>query len=238
MRLAIIPARGGSKRIPRKNLRSFCGRPMIEWSILAAQASKCFDRIVVSTDDLEIAETARAVGAETPFLRPLDLADDYTPTVPVIQHAIGELAARSWCPTEVCCIYAAAPFLRSIDIRRGLEILLETESDFAMAVTSFPYPIQRALRIIPRGRIEMINPKYVLTRSQDLEETWHDAGQFYWGTTAGWMSGKPLIGRDTCAVHLSRLRVQDIDTEEDWEVAEAKFRLLEIMETERRFKGD
>ena len=236
MRIAVIPARGGSKRVPRKNVREFCGRPMIAWSIAAAQASGCFDRVVVSTDDPEIARTARAEGAEIPFLRPAALSDDHTPTVPVIQHAISVISAQSEAPTEVCCIYAAAPFVRSEDIRHGLEVLHETGTAFAMTVTSFPYPIQRALRVTQKGRIEMFDPKQVLTRSQDLEEMWHDAGQFYWGTLAGWLSGKSLLGPETSAVRLCRLRVQDIDTPEDWKAAEAKFRLLEMMETEHQAK--
>lgn len=230
MRLAVIPARGGSKRIPRKNLRRFCGRPMIAWSIQAARASECFDRIVVSTDDPEIAEVANAEGAETPFVRPAHLSDDSTPTVPVVQHAINEISEQLVTPNEVCCIYATAPFVSAEDIRRGLKIMLATGSVFAMTVTSFSYPIQRALRIIQNGRVEMLEPEQVLTRSQNLEQTWHDAGQLYWGTFGGWVSGKPLIGPDTAAVPLPRKRVQDIDTPEDWEVAEVKFRVLKLME--------
>lgn len=226
MRLAVIPARGGSKRIPRKNVRMFCGRPMLAWSIAAARDSGCFDRIVVSTDDPEIAVVARAEGAETPFLRPTHLSDDHTPTVPVIVHAADMFAAEGVAPTEVCCIYATAPFVQAADLRRGLDILVESGAMFALAVTSFPFPIQRAMRLRQDGRVEMFSPEHALTRSQDLEEAYHDAGQFYWGTAAGWRAGRPIIGPDAAAVLLPRHRVQDIDTPEDWLRAEAMFKSI------------
>lgn len=225
----MIPARGGSKRIPRKNLRDFCGRPMIGWSIAAARESGCFDRVIVSTDDAEIADVARAAGAEVPFLRPPALSDDFTPTVPVIRHAIEQLEA-AWgdaaALAEICCIYATAPFIRETDIRRGLELLRETGSEFALSVTDYPYPIQRALRLGSDGRIRMFAPENMLARSQDLEQAWHDAGQFYWGTRAAWFSDAPLLGPRSVAVVLPRARVQDIDTPEDWDTAEAMFRAL------------
>lgn len=224
MRLAVIPARGGSKRIPRKNIRVFCGKPIIAWSIKAACESGCFDRITVSTDDPEIAEVARAEGAEVPFLRPAALSDDYTPTIPVVQHAVREIAAEGTQPDQICCIYATAPFVSAADLRRGLGVLETAKSLFAMSVTSFPYPIERALRLRQDGHVEMFLPEYVQTRSQDLEEAYHDAGQFYWGSLAGWMSGKPLIGPNTAAVVLPRSQVQDIDTPEDWTRAENMFR--------------
>lgn len=229
MRIAVIPARGGSKRIPRKNLRSFCGRPMISWSIAAAQESRCFDRIVVSTDDSEIADVARAAGAEVPFFRPPELADDFTPTVPVIRDAIVRLeAGQSNAPPfdEICCLYATAPFVRGMDIRQGLKLLHDTNSMFALSVTDYPYPIQRALRLGAEGRISMFSPENELVRSQDLEPAWHDAGQFYWGSRAAWFSDRPLLGTESSAVVLPRSRVQDIDTPEDWEAAEAMFRAL------------
>lgn len=223
MRVAFIPARGGSKRIPRKNIRDFCGRPMLCWSIEAALKSTCFDRVIVTTDDAEIAEVARAFGAET-LQRPPELADDHTPTVPVIAHAIGTLDAPT--PSEVCCLYATAPFVEAGDLRRGLAMLHESQALFAFSATSFAFPIQRAMRILPSNRVEMFQPEHALTRSQDLEEAYHDAGQFYWGTTAGWLQNIPLIGPDSAAVLLPRYRVQDIDTLEDWQQAEALFLAL------------
>ena len=231
MRLAVIPARGGSKRIPRKNIKSFGGLPMIAWSIRAAVESKCFDRIIVSTDDQEIAEVAKAHGAEAPFVRPVELSDDYTGTIPVIAHAIEWHRQHGHSPTEVCCIYATAPFVRALDLQRGLEVLESTGADYAFSVTSFAFPIQRAVRITPEQRLEMFAPEHFKTRSQDLEEAWHDAGQFYWGRAQVWVSGKPLFSRDAAPVKLPRHRVQDIDTPEDWERAEWMFKALQ--QTER-----
>lgn len=227
MRIAVIPARGGSKRIPRKNIKLFCGKPMIAWSIAAAKESGCFDRIVVSTDDQEIARVAREQGADIPFMRPATLADDHTATAPVIAHAIQALQQTGCNPTEVCCIYATAPFLAPEDIRRGLGKLLETESQFVFPVTSFPFAIQRAIRLAADGRMTMFQPDQFLTRSQDLEQAWHDAGQFYWGSAASWSSGDPVFGPRSYAIILPRYRVQDIDTIEDWQMAEFLFTCLQ-----------
>ena len=226
MRLAIIPARGGSKRIPRKNIRPFGGLPMIAWSIRAAVQSRCFDRIIVSTDDDEIAEVAQVEGAEAPFVRPPELSDDYTGTIPVIAHAIEWQNANGQEATQACCIYATAPFVRASDLQRGLEVLESSGADYAFSVTSYPFPIQRAVRITPERRIEMFQPEQFDTRSQDLEEAWHDAGQFYWGRASAWLAHKPLFSPDAAAVLLPRHRVQDIDTPEDWERAEWMFKAL------------
>ena len=226
MRLAVIPARGGSKRIPRKNIRLFCGKPMIAWSIEAARGSGCFDRILVSTDDPEIADIARQCGAEAPFTRPRELSDDHTGTIPVMAHAIRWCRDNIMLPAEVCCLYATAPFIRPQDLKRGLDTLLLCGSEYAFAVTSYAFPIQRAIRITSRNRVEMFNPDYFNTRSQDLEEAWHDAGQFYWGRADAWLEGKPVFSKDAAPVILTRHRVQDIDTPEDWERAEWLFRAM------------
>lgn len=226
MRLAVIPARGGSKRIPRKNIKPFGGLPMIAWSIQAAAKSGCFERIIVSTDDPEIAEVAKAYGADVPFMRPAELSDDRTGTTTVIAHAIDWLQQRAQVATEVCCIYATAPFVQADDLKRGLQVLQDSGADYAFSVTSFGFPIQRAIRITPEQRVEMFQPEHFNTRSQDLEEAWHDAGQFYWGTAGAWLAAKPLFTRDAAAVPLPRYRVQDIDTPEDWERAEGMFRAL------------
>lgn len=226
MRLAIIPARGGSKRIPRKNIRTFCGRPMIAWSIDAALASGCFDEVAVSTDDAEIAEVARRNGAVIPFLRPAELADDYAGTAPVIRHAADWYRRERELPEAICCIYATAPFIRAADLRHGLALLQENACSYAFSVTSYPFPVQRAVRITGQGRIEMLHPEHLNTRSQDLEEVYHDAGQFYWGRAAAWLSGTPLYGPGSVPVLLPRYRVQDIDTMEDWKRAELMFRSL------------
>jgi len=223
MNVAIIPARGGSKRIPRKNINEFCGKPMIAWSIEAAQQSSCFDRLIVSTDDDEIAEVARRFGAEVPFMRPAALSDDHTGTTSVIRHAVKWCIQQGLQPRHVCCIYATAPFITPGDIQRGLRILTDTGSDYAFSVTSYPFPIQRALRISKQGRMEMFDPEQFNTRSQDLEETYHDAGQFYWGRTDSWLANKVIFTLDSAPVVLPRHQVQDIDTMEDWQLAELMF---------------
>lgn len=226
MRLAVIPARGGSKRIPRKNIKPFGGKPMIAWSIEAARQSGCFDRVVVSTDDEEIAAVARELGAAVPFMRPAALADDHAGTLAVMRHAV-DACGVDRATGRVCCIYATAPFLLAEDLRRGLEILEQTGADYAFSVTSFAFPIQRALRLTPRGRVEMFDPAQFATRSQDLEEAWHDAGQFYWGSAAAWLDEAPLFGHGAAPVILPRHRVQDIDTPEDWLRAEWLFRAMQ-----------
>lgn len=226
MKLAIIPARGGSKRIPRKNLKGFCGKPMIAWSIDAAHRSGCFDRIVVSTDDAEIAEVAHTHGAEVPFVRPPELSDDHTGTTPVIAHAIEWMNHNVGQTSLACCLYATAPFVQAEDLRRGLDTLQSSGADYAFSVTSYPFPIQRAIRITADQRVEMFNPEHFNTRSQDLEESFHDAGQFYWGRTAAWLAHKPLFSHFAAPVPLPRHRVQDIDTPEDWERAEWLFKAM------------
>lgn len=224
MKLAIIPARGGSKRIPRKNIKSFGGQPMIAWSITAARQSGCFDRIIVSTDDAEIANVAKAHGAEVPFMRPAELSDDHTGTTSVIAHAITWQNANGASVSDACCIYATAPFLRAQDLQRGFQMLQGTSAEYAFSVTSYAFPIQRAIRITPGQRIAMFQPKHFNTRSQDLEEAWHDAGQFYWGKSTAWLARKSIFSIDSVPVNLPRYRVQDIDTPEDWERAEWMFK--------------
>lgn len=223
MRIAVIPARGGSKRIPRKNIKDFCGKPMIAWSIDAAIKSDCFDRIIVSTDDEEIAQVATGLGAEAPFVRPPNLADDHTATIPVIKHAIEWLQQHGEKPAQVCCIYPTAPFVTPKYLAMGLELLEQKACDYTFSVTSYVFPIQRALRIQDCGRVQMFQPELFDVRSQDLEESWHDAGQFYWGTTAAWLSGKSLFSGDSFPLILPRYLVQDIDTVEDWIRAEWLF---------------
>ncbi|MDQ7991050.1 MAG: pseudaminic acid cytidylyltransferase [Propionicimonas sp.] len=226
MRIAVIPARGGSKRIPRKNIRPFAGRPMIAHSIAAALAADCFDRVVVSTDDAEVADVARQHGAEIPFLRPATLADDHTGTTEVIQHAVRALAADG--PfSHVCCIYATAPFLTPDVLRAGLDALTGSGKSYAFSVAAFPSPIQRALRIRPDGAVEPIWPEHRLVRSQDLEPAYHDAGQFYWGTAEAWESAAPIHSPLSVPVVLPAHRVQDIDTPEDWVRAEYLYAALQ-----------
>lgn len=221
--VAVIPARGGSKRIPRKNIRPFFGRPMIAWPIAAALASGVFDRVVVSTDDEEIAETARACGAETPFRRPAELADDLTPTQPVMAHAIAALGEEV---AIACCIYPTAPLLEPQVLRRGLETLnARPDKAYALGVTSFAFPVQRAVRITTDGALEALYPEFRTTRSQDLEPAYHDAGQFCFGRAEAWTAAVPVFSAEALPVILPRRMVQDIDTPEDWEMAERLFAL-------------
>ena len=228
MKLAIIPARGGSKRIPRKNVRLFGGLPMIAWSIAATKQSGCFDRIIVSTDDAEIAQVAQFHGAEAPFVRPSELSDDYTGTIPVIAHAIAWQNAHGRPVSQACCIYATAPFLQAQDLQRGLRVLQTSGAEYAFSVTRYAFPIQRAIRITPDQRVVMFQPEHFDTRSQDLEEIWHDAGQFYWGEASAWLEGKPLFSQNASPVTISRHRVQEIDTPEDWQQAEWLFKAMQL----------
>lgn len=223
MNVCVIPARGGSKRIPGKNIRPFHGRPMIGWSIAAAQASGLFARIVVSTDDATIADVARAQGAEVPFLRPAALADDHAATVPVLAHAVQALGLPP--ATPVCCLYATAPFVQGADLAQGLR-LVQAGAAYAMAVTRYDYPIQRALRRGADGAVAMMDPAQMQVRSQDLEPAWHDAGQFYWARAATWAAQAPVFGPGAHGVALPSHRVVDIDTPDDWTRAEALFSVL------------
>ncbi|RCV89376.1 pseudaminic acid cytidylyltransferase [Billgrantia montanilacus] len=220
MKVAIIPARGGSKRIPRKNIKPFCGKPMIAWSIEAAQRADCFDKIIVSTDYEDIAEVAKSYGASVPFLRPASLSGDHTGTIPVIRHGIEWLTKAGEKVEKVCCLYATAPFVSAEDIIRGLVALDDETIDYAFSVTSYAFPIQRAIRITDYDRIQMFNAEHFNTRSQDLEEAYHDAGQFYWGRKKAWLDEKMIFGERSKPIILPRYRVQDVDTLEDWERAE------------------
>ena len=233
MRLAVIPARGGSKRIPRKNIKPFAGKPMIAWSIESALASGCFDRIIVSTDDAEIADVARDYGAEVPFMRPPELSDDHTGTIPVVAHAVNFMAQQFGPVQLACCLYPTAPFVLAEDLRQGLEMLQQSGAQYAFTVAHFASPIQRAFRITDHNRIEMFNPAQFNTRSQDLEEAYHDAGQFYWGRPEAWLSSTPLFSQISVPLVLPSYRVQDIDTLDDWIRAELMFEIIH-KSTERK----
>ena len=222
MRICVIPARGGSKRIPRKNIRDFLGKPMLAWSIEAALKSECFEQIIVSTDDCEIAKRAKEFGAETPFLRPSELADDYSSTSEVVCHAIKWYQERGKDLDAVCCLYATAPMIDVADLRKGLAMLERGVSDqFIFTATTYASPIQRALRIDQQsGLTHMWQPENFCKRSQDLENAYHDAGQFYWGRPEIWLS-KTNLFQGSAPLILPRWRVQDIDNEEDWTMAES-----------------
>jgi pseudaminic acid cytidylyltransferase len=226
MDIAVIPARGGSKRIPRKNIREFAGRPMLAHAIQAAKDSGLFAQIVVSTDDDEIGTIARKWGAQTPFVRPAHLADDHTPTVPVIAHTIGACEALGWSVGRACCIYPCVPFLRSSDLAAALQLLLESGRDYCFPVAEFPSAIQRALTRGGRGQLAPVHPEYELLRTQDLEPAYFDAGQFYWGSREAWLRNDRIHSSGAGLV-IPGWRVVDIDTMDDWERAELLLRSVQ-----------
>jgi len=229
-KIAVIPARGGSKRIPQKNIRDFLGKPAITRTLEKLVESEIFDEVFVSTDSNEIADVATTTKGVKVIFRPANLADDITPTVPVIAHAVTEykktmddLSQQS--ELDVCCVYPVNPFLDITDMKTGLSTLQTTNGiSYVNAIVTYPYPIQRALTMDTVGRIEMINPSLALTRSQDLEETFHDAGQWYWGRAETWLTGQRLLF-NSIGVRVPRWRAQDVDTNEDWLIAEKLFRL-------------
>jgi len=230
VKIAVIPARGGSKRIPRKNIKNFCGKPMIVWTIEAAILSGLFDHIIVSTDDYEIAELAKEHGAEVPFMRPDDLSNDYVGTGAVVKHATEWVIKNLGKPKFICTLYATAPFIKPADLINGLNLLLENNCQIAFTVTSFPFPIQRAIKISDSGRVSMFQPEHLMTRSQDLEPAYHDAGQFYWSKTDAVLNDVPAFSEEAVPLILPRHRVQDIDVPEDWRRAEQLFQILQIEE--------
>ena len=229
MQLAVIPARGGSKRIPRKNIKIFHGQPMIAWSIQAAIDSGCFDEVWVSTDDEEIAAVAQVYGANVPFLRPAYLSDDFATTADVMSHAVEEFGKINHAlPDYICCLYATAPFVTKADLVQGLEKIKNNSNlNYVFSATTYPFPIQRAIKLNEHDTVEMFSPQYFKVRSQDLEEAWHDAGQFYWGTAEAWLNKAMIFASQSSVVELPRFRVQDIDTQEDWDRAEWLFKAIQ-----------
>jgi pseudaminic acid cytidylyltransferase len=225
--VAIIPARGGSKRIPRKNIKDFYGEPLIAYSIKTALESNIFDKVVVSTDDKEIADIAKRYGADI-VQRPDELADDYTGTWDVIDHAIEYLQKEGEEFDFICTIYATAPFLQTRYLKKGFEQLKDSDALNAFSATSMPFPIQRTFKLNGSGRCEMFTPQYYNARSQDLEEAYQDAGQFYW-TKIGQKSDEIFFGKDSIPIILPRYLVQDIDTLEDWKRAEIMYKVLQEM---------
>ncbi len=226
MNLCVIPARGGSKRIPRKNIKLFSGKPIIAYSIEAALESGCFDHVIVSTDDEAIATVASTYGAEVPFLRPQRLADDHTGTLPVIKHAVEWFEQQGYSVDNACCIYATAPFVDAELVRSTFQQFQSSGTDYCFTVTTFSFPIQRAVKITAQNRLEMFSSQYAETRSQDLEEAYHDAGQLYWGRTQAFKAMLPLFSHSSSPFILPRYRVQDIDTLEDWYRAEMMYQVL------------
>lgn len=223
--LAIIPARGGSKRIPRKNIKPFMGKPIIAYSIEAALKSGLFEEVMVSTDDEEIAAVARQYGAKVPFMRSAETANDYATTFDVIEEVLNTYKAEERFFDVVCCIYATAPFVSDVKLQTSYQSLVENGYDSVYAVVAYSYPVQRGLKI-EQGRMSMLYPEYLNTRSQDLKPVYHDAGQFYFSKVKPLEEAKSFLGNNAGGIIYSELEVQDLDTETDWKLAEMKYRLL------------
>ncbi|MBV7264815.1 pseudaminic acid cytidylyltransferase [Erythrobacter ani] len=229
MNIAIIPARGGSKRIPRKNIRPFAGKPMIAWPIETATNSGLFDRIIVSTDDDEIAEIARAAGAETPFIRPAELADDHSGTTDVVVHALSALLDTGPAIDAACCIYATAAFISADDLRLAYS-LLSSECDFAFPAVRYGHPPQRGFVTAADGSPQLLQPGHQATRTQDLPPVFHDPGQFYWGKSEAWLECRSFFGSRTRFIEIPETRAWDIDRPEDWTIAESLFSAMREQE--------
>ncbi|MCM1049135.1 MAG: pseudaminic acid cytidylyltransferase [Clostridiales bacterium] len=224
-RIAIITARGGSKRIPHKNIKEFCGRPILSYSIQAAVESGIFDTVMVSTDDKEIADIARKYGAEVPFFRSADTANDYATTNDVLLEVLSEYEKRGECFDIAVCIYPTAPFVTADKLKTAVKQLEESKADTLIPVVSFSYPPQRAM-VIENERLIFKNPEYLDSRSQDLTPHYHDVGQFYVFRTEPFRVNRKLMIGDILPFIVSELEVQDIDNQTDWEIAEMKYRLM------------
>jgi len=230
--VAIIPARGGSKRIPRKNVRPFAGKPIIAYSIECALHSSLFERVIVSTDDEEISRVARDFGAEVPFVRPEELSNDHAGTTEVVAHAINWLQGRGAHLSAVCCMYATAPFIRQEDVKQALAMLERGNWQYVFPAATFSAPVFRSFQKNAGGGLEMLFPEHFTTRSQDLPEVLHDAGQFYWGRPRAWLEDLRIFDATSTVLPIPRFRVQDIDTLEDWERAEEMWRVAHLTDRE------
>ena len=227
MNVAVIPARGGSKRIPRKNIRKFSGKPIIAYSIEKALLSDLFGKVIVSTDDDEINSIAKQFGAEVPFKRPAQLSDDYAGTTEVVAHAIKWMKNRRWTLNSICCIYPTAPLLDVELLKTSYEIFIKGKWDYVFSATEYVYPVERSFKVLDNSGLKMLIPGNFNRRSQDLTSTFHDAGQFYWGTPEAWVEERPIFSERSTIIKLPTYRVADIDTEEDWKRAELLYKVLE-----------
>lgn len=235
--ICIIPARSGSKRIKNKNIKSFFGKPIIAWAIKTAIKSKCFDKIIVSTDDKKIAKIAKKYSAETPFLRPKNLSTDYASILSVVKHSIKEMIKINYKPNIVCCLLATTPLLNYKDLQRGVRLLKNKKKKrFVFTIKSYPYPIQRALKINKKKHISMINSKEWYKRSQDLPETYHDAGQFYLGRAESFLTYNKIFTKNSMPIILKRFSTIDIDNLDDWKEAELFFRLRKLKKNLKNIK--
>ena len=225
MNIAIIPARAGSKRIKNKNIKLFCGKPIIYYAIKAAKISKIFHKIIVSTDSLKIKKISEGYGAEVPFIRPASLSDDFTNTIDVVRHAIKMLSHNDNKKLNICCIYPTSPLIKKKDLVNSYKKFSKKKYSFLFSASKFNYPVQRGFFLNKKNYIGMINKKNYKKRSQDLKQIFHDAGQFYWATKKTWINKKIVFDEKSSIFLLPRLRVQDIDTLEDWKIAEKLYKL-------------
>jgi N-acylneuraminate cytidylyltransferase len=223
--IAIIPARGGSKRIPRKNIKDFLGKPIIAYSIEAALNSKLFDEVMVSTDDNEIVEISKKFGATIPFLRSEKTADDYSTTADVLTEVLKEYKKLGKVFDYLCCIYPAAPFVTSTKLNDSFDLLIKSSADLVIPVVKFSYPVQRSL-MIEYDKLKYVWPENQNKRSQDIEPMYHDAGQFYWTKTEAFLKNKSLLSDNTIPYIVPETEVQDIDNKEDWKLTEMKYLLI------------
>ena len=220
MKIAIIPARAGSKRIPHKNIKNFKGIPIIAWSIKAAIKSNLFDKVIVSTDSKRIAKIAKKFKAEVPFIRPKGISGNYASTISVIKHGINHLKNKNIYPKFVCCIYPTAAFINSNDLIKGYKRIKTLKWDYVFSAGKFYSSILRSFKKNNSGKLKMVFPKYYNKRTQDIFDTYHDAGQFYWGKSESWLKSKPIFAKKSCIISVPRWRIHDIDTPEDWKIAE------------------
>lgn len=230
--IAIITARGGSKRIPKKNIKEFMGKPMIAYAIQAAKDAKIFDEIMVSTDDDEIAEIAKKYGASVPFMRSSKTADDFATTYDVLEEVITEYQKRDKIFDELACIYPCVPFLNGETLRNAYKVFSQSDCDTLIPVTRYSFPIQRALKINSNNYLEYREPAYACIRSQDIEPMYHDAGMFYFCKVKEMLQNKTDVGKKVVGFELSEQIVQDIDTINDWEFASLKYKIMKHVEKE------
>lgn len=226
MKIAVIPARGGSKRIPRKNIRSFNGKPIIAYSIEAALASGCFDKVIVSTDDREISQIAQQYGAEVPSLRSAQNSDDYAPIISVMTEVVNSLTQTGAKIDYLCCIFATAPFVSSERLQTSFNSMTEKNKSAIFPVVEFSYPIQRSLEVKGDGTVGMVWEEHLLSRSQDLPKRYHDAGQYYWVNVNTMLEENTLFVKNSMAELISTKEAQDIDTIDDWMIAELKYKAM------------
>lgn len=226
MNIAIIPARAGSKRIKNKNIKLFNGKPIIYYAIKKAINSKIFKKVIVSTDSYKIKKISEKYGADVPFLRPDSLSDDFAGTIDVIKHAIKKISNKNDKNLNICCIYPATPLLKKNDLINSYKIFKKKKCSFLFAASNFSYPVQRGFVLNKNGYLQMINKKNYKSRSQDLEPVYHDAGQFYWGSSNDWNNSKMIYGNKSSVYLLPRIRAQDIDTLEDWNIAKKLYKLI------------